>query len=213
MLAGIGPLLGDGEVAVSIRPDGARRSVWYDGGRAGLGDYVQLRVRGEAYRLRRSHARVAVITDDETASAAEIIAAAFSTHSRSRSFGASTRGVTTATRIFELSDGAALVLAVASTSDRNGRVLAGPLAPDEAVAATQGGLALEDQPAIGAALGWLAAEHAGETGNVCGRGGPLRTSAATPATDPRPLAGIANRVETNIDAVGAGPRRAEGVRA
>lgn len=159
MLAGLGPLLGDGEVGASVGPDGERKRFWYDGGRAGLGDYVQLRVRGEPYRLRRVNAPIAVLTDDETASAAEILAAAFGARPRTRRFGEPTRGATTGTRSFGLSDGAALILAVANTSDRKGRVYSGPIPPDETVSTVERDLPLAAQPAVDAARAWLLSAH------------------------------------------------------
>lgn len=155
MLAGLGPLLGDGDAGASLRPDGERRRIWYQDGKVGLGDYVQLRVRGEPYRLRFAGAPVAVLLDDETASAAEIVAAAFAARAQTRSFGAATRGATAATRTFPLMDGAALMLAVASTVDRHGRVLTGPIEPDEVVADTSRTQSLERQPAVAAARRWL----------------------------------------------------------
>ena len=155
MLAGLGPLLGDGEAGASLRPDGDRRRIWYEDGKVGLGDYVQLRVRGEPYRLHSPGAPVAVLQDDETASAAEIVAAAFAARPSTRSFGTATRGATTATRTFPLMDGAALMLAVASTVDRHGRVLSGPIEPDELVVDAERGENLNDQPAIEAARQWL----------------------------------------------------------
>jgi C-terminal processing protease CtpA/Prc len=155
MLAGLGPLLGDGEAGASLRPDGERRRIWYEDGKVGLGDYVQLRVRGEPYRLQYSGAPVAVLQDDETASAAEIVAAAFAARPQTRSFGSATRGATTATRTFPLMDGAALMLAVASTVDRNGRVLNGPIAPDEIVADAEREQDLGSQWIIEAARQWL----------------------------------------------------------
>jgi hypothetical protein len=172
MLVGLGPLLGDGNAGVSVRPNGERRRFWYDGGRAGLGDYVQLRVRGEPYRLRRADAPVAVVTDEETASAAEIIAAAFAARPPARSFGEATRGATTGTRTFPLIDGAALILAVASTSDRHGRIHTGPIRPDEAVSAAERGLPLAEQPAIRAARRWLQSERALPRAASCGPGEP-----------------------------------------
>ncbi len=155
MLVGIGPLLGDGEVAIAVDPSGTRTPVWYRDGKAGLGDAVQLRVRDAPYRLRNPLAPIAVLMDRSTASAAEIIAGAFGTRSDARRFGAPTRGAVTGTRIFPLADGAALVLAVTHTGDRNGRVYSGPLEPDEVVEARARGLALADQPAVRAALEWL----------------------------------------------------------
>jgi hypothetical protein len=155
MLLGLGPWLGDGNVALAIDPSGARTPVWYRDGKAGLGDAVQLRVRGEPHRLRNLEAPIAVLTDRSTASAAEIIAGALGARSETRRFGASTRGAVTGTRVFPLTDGAALVLAVTHTSDRNGHVYEGPLDPDEVVEAQDRGLALGDQPVVRAALAWL----------------------------------------------------------
>ena len=155
MLAGLGPLLGDGEAGASVSPDCERKSFWYDGGRAGLGDFVHLRVRGEPYRLRHANAPVAVLTDEDTASAAEILAAAFAARPQTRSFGEATRGATTGTRTFQLSDGAALILAVANTSDRNGRIYSGPISPDEIVSAAESELPLAAQPAVRTAHAWL----------------------------------------------------------
>jgi carboxyl-terminal processing protease len=155
MLAGLGPLLGNGEVGASIRPNGERRSIWYEDGKVGLGDYVQLRVRGDASTLRDTGAPIAVLLDDETASAAEIVAAAFASRPATRSFGTATRGATTATRTFDLIDGAALMLAVASTVDGKGRILNGPIEPDELVVDSERGLPLADQAVVQAARRWL----------------------------------------------------------
>ena len=166
MLAGLGPLLGDGEMGGSLAPNGARRSVWYENGKAGLDDFVQLRVRGEPYRLRRAAPPVAVLLNSSTASASEILAIAFAARPATRSFGTPTSGATTVTRIFPLSDGAALVLAVASTTDRRGSVYTGPLAPDVLVAESELTLALADQPAVRAAVAWLSADEACSAGEL-----------------------------------------------
>jgi carboxyl-terminal processing protease len=160
MLVGIGPWLGDGDIALAVDPSGTRTAVWYRDGKAGLGDAVQLRVSDAPYRLRNVAAPIAVLTDRSTASAAEIIAGAFGARNEARRFGAATRGAVTGTRIFPLADGAALVLAVTQTSDRTGRVYSGPLAPDEVVEARARGLALADQPVVGAALEWLESRDA-----------------------------------------------------
>jgi hypothetical protein len=157
MLLGLGPWLGDGDVAFAVDPSGGRTPVWYRDGKAGLGDAVQLRLRDAPYRLRSPESPIAVLTDRSTASAAEIIAGAFGARGEARRFGAATRGAVTGTRIFPLADGAALVLAVTQTSDRHGRIYLGPLAPDEVVETSARGLALTDQPVARAALEWL--EH------------------------------------------------------
>jgi C-terminal processing protease CtpA/Prc len=160
MLAGVGPLLGDGEAGASVRPNGERTELWYRDGKVGLGDYVQLRVAGDPYRLRETNAPVAVLTGRSTASAAEIVATAFEARAGTRSFGAATSGATTGTQIFPLSDGAALVLAVAATSDRNGRIYSGRIEPDVAVAGDERGIELRDQAAVRAASQWLKTQEA-----------------------------------------------------
>jgi C-terminal processing protease CtpA/Prc len=155
MLAGVGPLLGDGDVGASIRPGGERRSLWHVDGKAGLGDFVQLRVRGAPYTLVRDNAPVAVLLNDETASAAEIIALAFAGRPAARSFGTATAGAGTGTRTFPLSDGAALMLAVTTLADRQGRVLHGRIVPDEPVGEAGRGEPLTDQAIVAAAGRWL----------------------------------------------------------
>jgi carboxyl-terminal processing protease len=155
MLAGLGPLLGDGELAASVYPGGRRVAVWHRDGQAGFGDYTQLRVRS-SYRVRAA-TPVAVLVGPATASSAEVLAVAFRSRSATRSFGAPTRGVSAGNRTFALTDGASLVLTVAATSDRAGQVFTGPLLPDEPIAQTVAGSAGVEDPVLDAAIGWLTA--------------------------------------------------------
>lgn len=157
MLAGLGPLLGDGELAASVYPDGRRVAVWYRDGQAGFGDYTQLRVRSP-YRVAAT-VPVAVLQGPATASSAEVLAVAFRGRAETRSFGGPTRGLSAGNRTFALPDGASLVLTVAATSDLAGRVYAGPIAPDEVVAGTGERRAAEARAdaALDAAAAWLRA--------------------------------------------------------
>jgi hypothetical protein len=156
MLAGLGPLLGEGELAASVYPDGRRVAVWHRDGQAGFGDYTQLRVRAP-YRLRAT-VPVAVLLGPGTASSAEVLAVAFRSRPATRSFGAPTRGLSAGNRTFPLADGAALVLTVAATSDPAGEVLMGPLVPDVRVpAGGADGTAPAADAALEAATGWLTA--------------------------------------------------------
>ena len=157
MLAGLGPLLGEGELAASVYPDGRRVAVWYRDGQAGFGDYTQLRVRSP-YRL-RAVTPVAVLIGPATASSAEVLAVAFRGRPGIRSFGAPTRGLSAGNRTFGLADGASLVLTVAATGDAAGQVFAAALAPDELVAATgrAGATGSAGDPALAAATAWLLA--------------------------------------------------------
>jgi len=155
MLAGIGPLLGEGDAGAAMHPDGSRKPFWYREGRAGLGEYVQLRVAGPPYRTRLQQPPVAVLAGRATASSGEVILGAFLARPNTASFGSATRGLSTGNRTFPLSDGAALVLTVAATSDRNGRVLSGPIAPDFEIPEARQEHPLRAQAAVQAAMSWL----------------------------------------------------------
>jgi C-terminal processing protease CtpA/Prc len=154
MVAGLGPLLGDGELATSVYPDGRRVGIWYRDGQAGFGEYVQLRV-PVPYRL-EAEKPVAVLLGPGTASSAEVLAVAFRGRPVTRSFGAATRGVSAGNRTFALADGASLLLTVAATSDRAGQVFAGPVPPDEAIGRGAAATAVGD-PVLAAAVDWLEA--------------------------------------------------------
>lgn len=157
MLAGLGPLLGEGELAASVYPDGRRVGVWYRDGQAGFGDYTQLRVRSP-YRLRAA-TPVAVLIGPGTASSAEVLAVAFRGRPGTRSFGAPTRGLSAGNRTFALADEASLVLTVAATSDAAGQVFADALVPDELIAAADGASrgGAPGDTALAAAAAWLTA--------------------------------------------------------
>jgi C-terminal processing protease CtpA/Prc len=161
MLAGVGPLLGEGALAASVYPDGRRTPVWYRDGQAGFGDYTQLRLRSPYAAA--AGVPVAVLLGPATASSAEVLAVAFRSRAATRSFGAPTRGLSAGNRTFALADGASLVLTVAATSDAAGQVYAGPIVPDEAVARRaepSGPDAAGDAP-LQAAIEWL------EAGDAC----------------------------------------------
>jgi C-terminal processing protease CtpA/Prc len=153
MLAGLGALLGEGDLAASVYPDGRRVPIWHRDGQAGFGDYTQLRVRSP-YRLRAA-VPVAALVGPGTASSAEVLAVALRGRPATRMFGAPTRGLSAGNRTFELSDGASLVLTVAATSDGAGSVVLGPVVPDELVERRDG---TGDRDAVlGAAADWLSA--------------------------------------------------------
>ena len=102
-------------------------------------------------------APVAVLTDGNTASAAEGVVVAFIGRGLTRSFGATTFGVPTANSAIRLSDGSALNLTTAVSIDRLGGTHVGPIAPDVAVDASTTGT---DDPAVIAASAWLGRESA-----------------------------------------------------
>lgn len=94
---------------------------------------------------------VAVLTDRETASAAESVVIAFTGQDRVRTFGERTYGVPTRNLPFDLPDGGLLVLSTSRMVDRNGTAYESSITPDEVIR-TRG---VGGDPVLEAATGWL----------------------------------------------------------
>lgn len=160
MLAGVGPVLGEGTVGYFVDPDSVMLSWTYAAGSAQV-DGVSLAQASEPYELASPFPHVAVLTDSLTASSGEAIAVAFRGRDQARSFGQSTWGVSTANSAFPLGDGAVIFLTVSTMVDRLGTVYGGELVPDEAV---EGGEKTGDpatDAVLAAAVAWLDAQSCG----------------------------------------------------
>ena len=133
MLAGLGPLLGDGVLGSFAKPDGTPENVWtYKEGASYYDDMAVVEV-PEATRCSpiAPQPPVAVLLGPRTASSGEAVAIAFAGRERTRFFGDPTRGLTTGNGGFKLDDGAMLILTVTTFADRTGRVYGGPIVPDQ----------------------------------------------------------------------------------
>ncbi|MBV7330667.1 S41 family peptidase [Chloroflexi bacterium TSY] len=129
MLAGIGPLLGDGVVGMFVDMKG-RQTCWsYENGQA-LYDNEVVYELDHPIQLFHRLPPVALLTGSDTASSGEAIAVAFRKRPKSASFGQLTAGLSTANDAYALADGAVLYLPVALFADREGEVYGGPLEPD-----------------------------------------------------------------------------------
>jgi len=147
MLAGIGPVLGEGEVGAFVYPNGLRLRSSYFAGKALSGNQVLAAV-PQAYRLKAANPAVAVLTGKMTASSGEAIAIAFRGRPKTRSFGQPTAGISTSPRPYPLNNGATLHLTDSAMADRTGKVYGGAVEPDQSVEGN------EDE-AVGAAVAWL----------------------------------------------------------
>jgi len=165
MLAGLGPLVGEGKLGEfhSIRGvDG----VWFhESGVTGIDptngeDRVEIARVTEPYGLDAAPP-VAVLFDRGTASSGEAVAIAFIARPDTRSFGAPSYGFTTANDGFRMPDGANLVLTVGVNADREGTPYPTALVPDERVEPWPEGEIpanpppTEEDPQLQAALEWL----------------------------------------------------------
>ena len=132
MLAGIGPVLGDGLAGAFIDPDGnvthwgyAAGASWFEG--------ANIVAVPAPHRLLHGNPRVAVLTDCYCASSGEAVVIAFRRRPDARSFGTPTHGLPTAVKGFPLSDGSQLQLTVSMLADRTLVSYGNAVVPDEVI--------------------------------------------------------------------------------
>jgi carboxyl-terminal processing protease len=162
MLAGIGPLLGDGVYGYFVS-SGERIPITYHDGSAFQGRHVLCRVSTTGYRMQSPHKSIVVLTSHGTVSAGEIVALAFSGRAQTWLIGEPTAGLTTANATYSLSDRSLLVLTVCQEADHNGRICEGRIQPDKYVSSESAGPSAADpaqtsataDPVRAAALAWL----------------------------------------------------------
>lgn len=154
MLAGVGPILGEGEVGSFVDGNGKQFPWLYRNGQTLLAQTVIYQV-DAAYHLKRPMPPVAVLTSMFTASAGEAIVVAFRGRPHTMSFGAVTAGVPTGNITKMLSDGAVLVVTAVLDADRTGRTYDSPLLPDQLVGADWTQLGTANDPVLQAATAWL----------------------------------------------------------
>ena len=132
MLAGIGPILGEGVVGHFIDPDDNQYAWEYQNGTS-ISNGFRVTQAPNPYQLINAEPRVAVLLDNGVASSGEAVAIAFVGRENTRSFGSPTCGLSTANVSYTLSNDAQLVLTVSYMADRNKKLFGTPVPPDEAV--------------------------------------------------------------------------------
>jgi len=133
MIAGIGPILGEGVVGHFLDADSTFTPYSYRDGASASGD-TPLHQVSSVYRLKRPNPRVAVLTDGWVASSGEAVAIAFRERPDTRSFGTATCGLSTGNTTYWLSDTSRLVITAATMADRKRLAYGDVIPPDEVVA-------------------------------------------------------------------------------
>lgn len=146
MIAGVGPVLGDGLAGHFIAPGNLPVPWGYRPGASWL-ENTSLQQVSSPYRLRRERPRVAVLTDGAVASSGEAVAIAFKRRPDTRSFGTPTCGLSTANQAFPMDDGATLSLSVSVMADRERTLYGESVVPDEH--------AVDPGEAVQRAIAWL----------------------------------------------------------
>jgi len=160
MLAGLGPILGEGQVGASVDVDGNKQIWSYQDGQASAAGEIFAQVHGPAYELKAASPPVAVLTGMKTASAGEAIVVAFRGRPNTRSFGLYTAGVPTGNAGFILNDGAMIALTVAVFADRTGQTYDDRIYPDEWVDEVQKLTIIMDEIIPKPAIDWLMSQPA-----------------------------------------------------
>lgn len=164
MLAGIGVLLGEGELGAFVSADEEHVPWFYKQGKAGTRDAkgteeISAQVR-QPPLVSPKLSPVAVLFDRGTASSGEAIAISFAGRPEERSFGEHTAGFSTANDMHQFSDGAALFLCSGVEQDRSGKLYPDGLDPDEMVPATEIRPTEDLDPNVLAAEKWLSKQRA-----------------------------------------------------
>lgn len=132
MIAGVGPVLGEGIIGYVVYPDREYEREYRNGGAYSLGEaFASVPA---AYTLLKEYPKVAVLTGGATNSAGEALVAYFKGRPETRSFGTPTCGHHHLYWDFPLSDGAVLWVTASVHADRTRRqYVAAPLHPDEII--------------------------------------------------------------------------------
>jgi carboxyl-terminal processing protease len=129
MLAGIGPILGEGIAGYFIGPDNARQAWSFSGGAAIIDTNTLVQV-SVNYELLNPNPKVALLINNAVISSGEAIAISFVGRENTMIFGSETCGLSTANDEFNLSDGSTLFLTIAYMADRDQNIFGVPITPD-----------------------------------------------------------------------------------
>ena len=129
MLAGIGPILGEGIAGYFIDPDGREISWGFQNGASVSNGYPVVQL-SDSYHLLVPKPKVAVLLNQHIASSGEAIAVSFIGRENTKSFGSATYGLSTSNQSFTLSDKARLYLTTAYFADRNKKKYGARVQPD-----------------------------------------------------------------------------------
>lgn len=159
MLGGIQPLLGSGTIGSFVSPPAPASVVRVTPTQLTQGGQVVIRIPAAAQRS-ASTDPVVVLTGPTTGSAGEFAAIVFRGRPCTTSMGSATTGVPTGNEVFQLSDGATLILTTAFDADRTGHVYPdAPIQPDVKVGTNYNATWNEADSTIRAATRWLSLQR------------------------------------------------------
>ncbi|MHA4842951.1 S41 family peptidase [Flavitalea antarctica] len=115
MIAGLGPILGNGDAGYFINRGKSKYKWSYQNGEFGI---IKIK---NYYEVKDPANPIAILTGNRTSSSGEMTLVAFLGKANVKTFGAPTGGFITANNTYKLADGTFLALAGATVADRLGR--------------------------------------------------------------------------------------------
>jgi len=131
MLAGLGPLLGNGIHGYFVSSKHFIPFSYQDG--VVMQGTKKRCVVAKPYNLSLNKKTILILIGENTSSSGEIVALAFKGRNQVYLYGEPTAGLTTANASYSLSDGSMLVLTVCKEADRTGKIIEGKIQPDELI--------------------------------------------------------------------------------
>ncbi|MCB2409127.1 S41 family peptidase [Hymenobacter lucidus] len=155
MLAGLGPLIGDGTVGGFVEQAGATPQAWnIRQGNMYVDTFRVSRVRDKCVSPKKN-VSIAVLLSGTTASAGEVVAISLVGRPNTRSFGEPTAGYTTSNNGHQLPGKAGITLAEAYEIDRNGKAYTERVLPDVEIIGGDNFTTFAADQKIKAAVLWL----------------------------------------------------------
>jgi len=155
MLAGLGPLLGNGICGYFIDNNKKKSSWFYRDGESGNDSFTITKVSKRPYKLLNDLNPIAILTGRRTVSSGEVVVTAFHNKSNVRSFGESTGGLSTGNAGFMLSDGSMIFLTTTIDADREGNIFGKRIEPDEMITTSYQSIGQPNDSVIKRAINWI----------------------------------------------------------
>ncbi|WP_159519954.1 S41 family peptidase [Sunxiuqinia indica] len=155
MLAGLGPLLGNGICGYFLDNNQKESSWFYREGESGIDSKAIVKVSKRPYHLINDLNPIAILTGHRTASSGEVVVIAFHNKGNARSFGELTRGLSTGNVPYILSDGSMIVLTHSIDADRERNIFGAKIEPDEIIKFSYQSIGQPNDLVIKKAMDWI----------------------------------------------------------
>jgi C-terminal processing protease CtpA/Prc len=155
MLAGLGPLLGNGICGYFIDNKNQKEAWFYRDGKSGKNNSTLVKTSNKPYVLLKDTNPIAVLTGSNTASSGEVVVTAFHNKNNTKSFGENTSGLSTSPSSFKLSDGAMIFITTAIYADRKGIAFGKKIKPDTVINFKYNMIDSVNDPVIDGAIDWI----------------------------------------------------------